>query len=235
MNGRSNITDAELVEEIEVQLLDEFNKLMGEFIIKMIKALKPYKKQLKTAYNTFVTTLAAGQKSIPLLHFWKYAKPFKSKIMNDSRIIAEDFVKTSASGFDIFEGVDLAEAWEKIPEETQNAMISYFQGLFTMAEGYHDKDKLVKIGEAHLMTQTVIQNTGMSSNQMNDVLQQVVNGQASEDMKESMSHAASVIDMYVKQHGRMPRGQEDFKELVAMAKEGRMHQAQMTEAKAILK
>lgn len=225
-NAERTITNDELIDAVEQELLDEFNRMLGEFMIKMIKVMKPYKRELKTAYKTYLAVLNTGQTAAPLLNFWKHAREHKDEIMAVDLSTAETFISKHASEYDVFTDIDVIGAWGQMPDCTKKAIVSYFRGLFVLAESYNNKSTLLQIGEQKLLSETMIANSRFSADDMNAVMNDIISGQVTDEMKQGMNKAAGVIDEYVKKHGRMPRGQDDFKELVEMSQATREQQQQ---------
>ena len=123
------------------QTIEEFNKVLDEFINKMI-AQFPQEPKLKTYYSAYKVT-KMYDKSMPIKIFMGGCLQFKEQIkIRDTEFFErrKAFVNkiTVASSFS--DDIGLVNYWHSLSVTSKNAIWDYIQTLFVMGEMYINKD-----------------------------------------------------------------------------------------------
>ena len=121
--------------------IEEFNKVLDEFINKMMVQF-PQEPKLKTYYSAYKVT-KMYDKSMPIKIFMGGCLEFKEQIRNRDTEFFErrkGFVNkiTVASSFS--DDIGLVNYWHSLSESSRNAIWDYIQTLFVMGEMYINKD-----------------------------------------------------------------------------------------------
>jgi hypothetical protein len=123
------------------QVLQKFNYILEEFIVKMSNAF-PDEQKLKTYYNAFKISKMYNNQ-LPLKIFMGgclgFADQIKSRdaefFMNRPQFV-DKCVRVSSFSDDI----GLRERWETTPDTTKNSIWDYVITLFILGETYINKD-----------------------------------------------------------------------------------------------
>ena len=121
--------------------IEEFNKVLDEFINKMMVQF-PQEPKLKTYYSAYKVT-KMYDKSMPIKIFMGGCLQFKEQIRTRDTEFFErrkGFVNkiTVASSFS--DDIGLVNYWHSLSESSRNAIWDYIQTLFVMGEMYINKD-----------------------------------------------------------------------------------------------
>lgn len=121
--------------------IEEFNKVLDEFINKMI-AQFPQEPKLKTYYSAYKVTKMYDI-SMPIKIFMGGCLEFKEQIRTrdteffERRKAFVDKIRVASSFSD---DIGLVNYWHSLSESSKNAIWDYIQTLFVMGEMYINKD-----------------------------------------------------------------------------------------------
>ena len=124
-----------------MNVLEEFNKTLDEFINKLIVQF-PEETKLKTYYSAFKVT-KMYDKSVPIKIFMGGCLEFKDQIKNrDSQFFIHrpQFINKVAKCSSFSDDIGLVNYWQNLSETSQKAIWDYVQTLFVMGEMYINKD-----------------------------------------------------------------------------------------------
>jgi hypothetical protein len=116
-------------------MLDDFNNIMDEFMVKMINEV-PDEPKIRTYYNAFKISRSFA-KDLPLKIFmggcWDYREFIKNR---DSEFFLnkKTFVDKCVNASSFSNDVGLRDRWMSTNEETKDAIWEYVQTLFVLAE-----------------------------------------------------------------------------------------------------
>ncbi len=128
----------------QIQVLDEFNKTLDEFINKMIIQF-PEETKLKTYYSAFKVT-KMYDKTMPIKIYMGGCLEFKEQITNrDTQFFAkrEEFVNKIRQASSFTDDTGLVNYWDNLSENSKKAIWDYIQTLFIMGEMYINKDSSI--------------------------------------------------------------------------------------------
>lgn len=121
--------------------IEEFNKVLDEFINKMIVQF-PEEPKLKKYYSAYKVT-KMYDKSMPIKIFMGGCLEFKEQIRTrdteffERRRAFVDKIRVASSFSD---DIGLVNYWHSLSESSKNAIWDYIQTLFVMGEMYINKD-----------------------------------------------------------------------------------------------
>jgi hypothetical protein len=123
----------------------EFNKILNEFISKMITTF-PEQKKLKSYYRAFNVTKTYNSK-LPIQLFMGGCVNFSEQIKSRD----EDFFKKRDTFVDVCKncsnfGTDtgIIDVWESLSDKTRNSIWEYIQTLYIMGEIIVNNDENMK-------------------------------------------------------------------------------------------
>jgi hypothetical protein len=125
----------------KIQVLDEFNKTLDEFINKMIIQF-PEETKLKTYYSAYKVT-KMYDKTMPIKIYMGGCLQFKEQITNrDTLFFAkrEGFVNKIRQASSFTDDTGLVNYWDNLSENSKKAIWDYIQTLFIMGEMFINND-----------------------------------------------------------------------------------------------
>ena len=125
-------------------ILNEFNKTLDEFIIKMINQF-PNETKLKTYHSAFSLSILCN-KSTPINLFMGGCLKFSEQIKNrDSEffIKKKEFVGKATELSSFSDDIGLVNCWGDLSDISKNAIWDYMQTLFIMGEMYINNDTTI--------------------------------------------------------------------------------------------
>lgn len=127
-----------------IQVLDEFNKTLDEFINKMIIQF-PDETKLKTYYSAYKVT-KMYDKTMPIKIYMGGCLEFKEQIKNrDTQFFTkrEGFVNKIKQASSFTDDTGLVNYWDNLSQNSKKAIWDYIQTLFIMGEMFINNDSSI--------------------------------------------------------------------------------------------
>lgn len=124
-----------------MDVLDKFNKIMEEFIVKMMNNF-PEEKKIKTYYHAFKMSRLYNN-ALPIQIFMGGCLDFTTQIKSrDSEffINRSSFVDKCVRASSFASDIGLKERWQTVPEQTKKSIWDYIQTLYVLGEMYINKN-----------------------------------------------------------------------------------------------
>lgn len=124
-----------------MDVLEKFNKIMEEFIVKMLNNF-PEEKKLKTYYHAFKMSRMYNS-ALPVEIFMGGCLDFTTQIKSRDAnffINRQSFVDTCVRASSFASDIGLKERWNTVPENTKKAIWDYIQTLYVLGEIYINKN-----------------------------------------------------------------------------------------------
>lgn len=122
-------------------VLEKFNEMMNEFMLKMINAF-PFEPKLKTYYNAFKIS-KMYKEQLPIEIFMGGCMDFSDQIKSrnvDFFINRPSFVDKCVRASSFVDDTGLRGKWDETSELTKNSIWDYVQTLYVLGEIYINKD-----------------------------------------------------------------------------------------------
>lgn len=122
-------------------VLEKFNEMMNEFMLKMINAF-PFEPKLKTYHNAFKISKMYKQQ-LPIEIFMGGCMDFSDQIKSrnvDFFINRPGFVDKCVRASSFVDDTGLRGKWDETSELTKNSIWDYVQTLYVLGEIYINKD-----------------------------------------------------------------------------------------------